>query len=128
MGTVLLSAARTVWPVVAVERAEIQGFSWAADIVNEKNWSNVMVEGDAQVVVRALQGSISRNLHNQVLIDNVRFQMSKIADHSFSFCFREANNVAHKLAKWATANVCSRVWLNEYPSWISKFVIADIFD
>lgn len=46
-GSVLLFAARSSWPVVEAERAEIAGFKWAANIVKEKNWCKVVVEGDA---------------------------------------------------------------------------------
>lgn len=101
------------------------GFYWVASLVKEKSWGNVIIEGDAQLVVKALNGEITRNLHNQVLINNVRHNVSSVANCSFSFCFREANMVAHKLAKWAAANVCSRVWLNECPSWISNIVSSD---
>lgn len=58
-GTVLLSASKSFWPVVHAERAEIEAFTWATGLVKDHNWSKVVIEGDAQIVVKALQGSIS---------------------------------------------------------------------
>lgn len=109
-----------------MERAEIEAFHWAAGVVKDRNWSKIIIEGDAQVVVKALQRSITRNIYNQVLINNTLNHVAEVNSLSFSFCFREANNVAHRLARWAAASVCSRVWLGEGPSWISDIVLADL--
>lgn len=60
-GTVFLSASKTDWPFISVERAELEAFQWAVDLAIDSGWQNVIVEGDAQTIVRALQGSISRS-------------------------------------------------------------------
>lgn len=77
--------------------------------MKERRWSNVIFKGDAQTVVKALQHNLPRGLHNQVLFNNIFDILSDVNSYSFSFCFREANNVAHRLARWAMASVCSRV-------------------
>lgn len=43
----------------------------------------------------------------------------------FRFCFREANNAAHRLARWAASSICLEVWLDGGPSWISDIVLSD---
>lgn len=51
------------------------------------------MEGDAQVVVNALQGKLSRSAHSQVIVDNIINASARVPRISFSFCFRKANNV-----------------------------------
>lgn len=124
-GKVLLAGSKTIWPFVNVESAEIEAFKWAACMVKERSWNRIIIEGDAQQVVKAFQRSITRNIYNQVLIDNTLNYVSNVDSLSFSFCYREANHAAHRLARWAASSVCSRVWFDEGPPWISDIVFAD---
>lgn len=93
-GEVLLTASKTVWPFYIVERAELEAFQWAVQLVKDMQWSEVILEGDAQNVVNSLQCKLSRGIHNQVLVNNILAATSGINHLSFNFCFREANNVA----------------------------------
>lgn len=124
-GNVLLSAAKTVWPFISMERAELEAFKIAIDFVKDNSWSNVIIEGYAQNVVNALCGKIKRGGHTHILVSNISFVVSKLIGISFSFCFREANNVAHRLAKRALTSVCSSVWVDGGPLWISNLVLSD---
>lgn len=56
----------------------------------------MILEGDAQNVVNALHRGLPRGLHNQVIVNNIISSLSKVESVSFSFCFREAKNVAHR--------------------------------
>lgn len=85
-GEVLLSASRTMWPFNSVERAEIEAFQWAMEIAKDKQWSSIIVEGDALNVVNALQGKISRGIHNQVIINNILAAVRGMHD-LFQFLF-----------------------------------------
>lgn len=124
-GSVLLAASKTTWPFVSAERAKLAAFRWAIELIHDKKWSKVSVEEDAQNIVKALQGSLLRGLHSQVLVDNILTTVSKIDQISFQFCFREVNNVAHRLAKWALGGYCSNVWTNGGPTWIFDAVFSD---
>lgn len=64
-------------------------------------------------------------IYNQIVVENVRAAASTVHQLSFSFCYREANNVAHRLDKWVSSNVCSNVWLDSGPSWITDVVFSD---
>lgn len=110
VGHVLLAASKTLWPFSSVERAELSAFYWAVDLVKERRWSKVIIEGDAQNVVKALQGTLHRGYHSQVMVDNITHAASLGSHISFSFCFREANSVAHRLARWAIASISSCIW------------------
>lgn len=68
---ILLAASKTKWPFISVELAELDAIQWALDISKDRHWRKVIIKGDAQNVVKALQGKISRGLHAQVLVDNI---------------------------------------------------------
>lgn len=108
-----------------MERSELKTFKWAMDLIKEQQWREVVIEGDAQNIVHALQGKIKRGFHAQIIVENVSAAASEIQHLQFNFCFREANNVAHHLAKWALSTISSSVWLDGGPSWISDFVHSD---
>lgn len=61
-----------------------------------------------------------------MLVDNIIAASAQFAHLEFLFCYRKANSVAHRLAKWASASVSSCVWLDGGPSWISNIVFCDI--
>ena len=86
-GSVLMAASKSVWPFYGVERVEIGGFLWAVQLVKSLVWMHCIFEGDAKVVIEALNGKVSRAAHNQVLIDNILTISSGISHASFVFCF-----------------------------------------
>lgn len=115
-----------LWPFISVERAKIDAFQWAMELAKEQQWERVIVERDALNVVHALQGKLARRIHNQIVINNICAAVKNLHDLSFNFCFREANFVAHRLAKWASASVSSCIWYDGGPTWISDIVFADL--
>lgn len=126
LGEVCLAASKTVWPFMSVEMAELSAFLWVVEFVKDKSWDSIVFEGDAHSIVTALNGVLSRGLHAQILVDNILVASTKFAHLEFLFCYREANSVVHRLAKWASASICSSVWLDGGPSWISDIVLCDV--
>lgn len=125
-GSVLLAASQSKWPFISVERAELEALLWAVDFIKDRGWHHVVMEGDAQYVIHALQRKSNRSFHNQIIVDNILASVSAIDHLSFSFCYREANSVAHRLAKWALSSVCSNVWHDGGPSWITDVVLSEL--
>lgn len=68
---VMMAAAKTCWPFVSVELAELAAVQWAVELVQDRFLLRVLIEGDAQVVVKALQRKIKRGLHSHVVVDNI---------------------------------------------------------
>lgn len=124
-GSVIKAASKTVWPFLGVERAEIDAFLWAVESGCQEGWQACVFEGDAKVVVDALNGGISRAGHHQVLIENILASSKVFREVSFVFCYREANLIAHRLARWSSSSVCSCVWPLGGPVWIADLVVSD---
>lgn len=45
---------------------------------------------------------------------------------NFMFCYREMNEVVHRLAKWAMVCECNEVWLDSSPTWLEDVIVADL--
>lgn len=95
------------------------------ELVREAGWNRVVIERDAQVVVKALQGNLHRGFQTQVVVDNVIAAASIVDNILFQFYFREANLVVHRLAKWVVSCFCSNIWRDGGPLWISDIVFSD---
>lgn len=55
-GCVILSAAKSQWPLVSAEMGEVvMAAEWAVRLALEHHWSNIIVEGDATLVIDALK-------------------------------------------------------------------------
>lgn len=125
-GCVLLSASRTIWRADTVEMTELYAADWAVSLAIEHQWPNVTFEGDTSLVVEALNGVRFRGLHAQTLVQNIRSRMGGFVSFSFCFCYRECNEIAHRLAQWASRSSCDNVWIKASPLWIRDLVISDI--
>ncbi|CAO2821316.1 unnamed protein product [Amaranthus hypochondriacus] len=120
-----MAASKFSWPFYGVEKAEIDGVLWAVQTPISSGWNNCFFEGDARSVIDALNGKVARAVHNQVLIDNILTFASRIEHASFAFCFREANMVAHRLARWSATSFCDMVWCEGGPTKISYLIVVD---
>uniref|UniRef100_A0A2N9IGZ4 Reverse transcriptase domain-containing protein n=1 Tax=Fagus sylvatica TaxID=28930 RepID=A0A2N9IGZ4_FAGSY len=80
--------------------AEASAIHWAIQLAKAENWSNIIIESDSQVCINAL---ISENQYEDwsiaVICDNVKCLALEFNFCSFCWVNREANMVAHTLAK-----------------------------
>ena len=61
----------------------------------------------------------------QAMLEDVSSLVPSFEKIIFSFCYRECNEIAHRLAKWATSSFSDEVWLVGGPSWISDLIVSD---
>ncbi|CAO2832302.1 unnamed protein product [Amaranthus hypochondriacus] len=99
---------------------------WALSKAKEFEWGNIVVESHCKLVVDALSGGGRRIGHVQTVIDNCLLHSSDFSLLSFSFCLRNCNGVAHRLAKWAACGLSDDVW-HVAPNWIGDALFLDLF-
>ncbi|KMS97072.1 hypothetical protein BVRB_7g179330 [Beta vulgaris subsp. vulgaris] len=124
-GQVLRAWSRTMshdWPA---EKAEAAAVLWATEEAIAQGWSNVVLESDAQVIINAINSRLQRRGDIQAMLEDVLNLVPSFETIKFSFCYRECNEIAHRLAKWATSNFCDEVWLVGGPSWIADLIVSD---
>lgn len=125
-GKILMAAAKSQHPCSSVEMAELLAAEWTVRLAAIHGWTNVLIEGDASGIIDALNHKYTRNLYAQTLVDNIGSLHSNFSSISYSHCYREGNNVAHHIAKWASCSTCSIVWDVSFPSWIHELVCLDL--
>ncbi|KAJ9152904.1 hypothetical protein P3X46_026412 [Hevea brasiliensis] len=66
-------------------------------LARARGWDHIIIEGDCQVVIRALQGENSP-IEIQNIIHDISTLSSSLSDVSFSFVQRQGNRAVHSLA------------------------------
>ncbi|KAK9989549.1 hypothetical protein SO802_029788 [Lithocarpus litseifolius] len=98
----------------------------AVELALEIGISNVIFEGDSDIIYRELISTDpSLALHGHVIQD-IRCLVSSFVSFSFTHVRRQGNNVAHALARWAINSSNSTVWMEDVPPDIQYVVQADL--
>lgn len=125
-GKMMVAKARTFIQHLDSELAEVRAAVCAMQLAVEYRYKKVSFEGDALLIIKALQGASRRSGYVQLLVEDALAIASNFDQFRFEFCYRECNEVAHRLAKWAVSSFCDEVWLSESSSWLSDVLILDL--
>lgn len=111
----------------SAEMMEAMGFRNALASIQSMGSCNVIVEGDAQKIIRMLEGvsSISATL-NVVILDTLALARN-FQSCSFSFIPRTCNRVAHLIATYMPHLFDSPwAWLGDFPIWAQAEASLDV--
>ena len=92
----------------------------------ELGLSSSLIEGDSEVVYRALQASDWHHSSIGEIVKDIVSIAGSRRTFSFSHTRRQGNNAAHALAKRAIVSFLLLVWMEHVPLDISPFVVADL--
>ncbi|KAK1585196.1 hypothetical protein QYE76_017669 [Lolium multiflorum] len=84
------------------------------------------VEADALELIQACNGDVDINSPYAAILADCFQKAKEMEEITFLHCHREANQVAHELAKLAYINRENRVWEGDPPDVILPFVINDV--
>lgn len=124
-GSFLLAGACTGWCAGSAEMVEARAVLWAMALAREHGWSHIMIEADCKMVVEALSGTRMRSFHIQTIIDNCLSFQHEFMTVSFSFCYRDCNKAAHRLAHWAGSGISDETWVNVASVWLGDVLYSD---
>jgi hypothetical protein len=97
----------------------------AAGLCCELGLQRIILEGDASVIVQALQQTDpSRSPYGQ-LIGDIQSMLNRLPFWQVSHVPRLVNGVAHRLAKAAITQSINCVWHHGYPDFIQEYVLAE---
>ena len=100
-------AARCVSLEIKIDAAGVEAMTAANAVIfyKEMGYNNVIFEGDAMQVIKAIkvEGPSMSSCGN--MIDCIRGELRSLENASFIHVSWEANNAAHTLAKLATTHV-----------------------
>lgn len=109
-------------PAMAEARAMREGLSLA----NRLGCNNVLAESDSLEVIQACTGEDAWwNMSAAIFADCVDLSMT-IGKVIFKHCPREANEVAHELARFSLFNKSSCNWVSKAPSFLVPKLVNDV--
>ena len=93
-------------------------------LANELGVNRIIIQSDCLEAIEVLQAGAFSSTSAAPYYDDICIQATTFGKVCFSFCSRDANYVAHHLAKEAEINPC--VWVDEPPSFIVHFLVDDV--
>jgi hypothetical protein len=87
----------------------------AAQFVCEMGYQKVVLEGDSQSVISALQRVSPCGSGCGQLISDTQVILSSLEHHSFTHVKRDANKVVHGIAILALSQLLDKVWVDGCP-------------
>lgn len=106
--------------------AEGMGLREALSWIKMKQMSNVIVEMDAQIIVKAMHNYASSASYLGLVIDDCKDISRSITNLCVVFVKRSANQVAHLLARVSGSMSGLMFWGSNPPSFLLAALAADI--
>lgn len=114
-GEVLLSMAKKIAASPTLEIAEAMAIMRGLTVAKEAGFSKIILEGDAQILMRELcYNEELLSCYGQLLKD-ARKVMILFASCSINVVRRNANKLAHSLAQLAKSLVGTHIWMEHAP-------------
>jgi ribonuclease HI len=105
--------------------AEAVGISEALKWIDNQKLQNVIIESDAEVIVKAMQKkSFPRTHWGRIALSCVR-DLDKLSQVSVKWVNRKCNTVAHELAHYARVEP-NKSWPNSVPDCILTHILSDM--
>ena len=91
----------------------------------ETSFNCVIIESDSLSVVKTIQDTAESTCHIGNIIEDVKLLSKTMKSCEFHHAKREANQVAHTLARNAIKVVLELVWIEEIPRCVSDVIQLD---
>nr|POE71500.1 hypothetical protein CFP56_34310 [Quercus suber] len=124
-GWLLAALSKKVEGVQDAEVIEALALRWAIRFATETSFDCVIIESDSLSVVKAIQDTVESICHIGHIIDDVRHLAKAMKSCEFHHKKREANQVAHTLARNAIHVDTMLAWLEEIPPCVSDVIRLD---
>ena len=109
---------------LGVDFAEAMAIRRALNLALEKGFLSICVESDSLRVINILKNQSPVASYLSLVISDIRRLCLDFSSINFCHVFREANTVAHNLAKHSIS-VAERVWMGDVPLDIRSCIHSD---
>ena len=114
-------------PVAAdVSVVEARAMRDGLNLANSLGFNRIEAESDSLSVVNNCQGQVQWWDSAAAIFTECFDMATSIGKVIFSHCFRDANSVAHELAKFSFCNKCDDSWTNEPPKFLVSQLVNDV--
>ncbi|XP_024172136.1 uncharacterized protein LOC112178182 [Rosa chinensis] len=93
----------------------------------ELNYTNLLIEGDSQLVIHCVIGKTNTPWHLQSIIQDIKQLASNFNSVVFTHTLREANFVANALASIGHGSDELISWTSHFPSSVNSAISFDLF-
>lgn len=107
--------------------AEAMGALRAMEFCKEIGLQEVLFEGDAEVVVKAINNKDSTWCRYGHIIEDIKLLLGYFRRREVIYAKREAKGAAHGLAKMVTREQIDKLWMEEIPSIVLDIVTLEQF-
>ncbi|XP_059461784.1 uncharacterized protein LOC132190750 [Corylus avellana] len=120
-------AAKTVTRKGLIEpvAAEALAALMAVQLSREMGFSRLWLEGDAKTIVDAVNSTEPDWSRIGHLVDDIRMEIQTFTSWKVAYVRREANHVAHMLARMATTQIMDRLWTFVPPDCIAETIVSE---
>ena len=115
LGLVMAASVQIIPLPTSVETVEVLAARNAICLARELQFNKVIIEGDSEVVIKALNNSnVSSTSFGHIIRD---IKIVSVAFREISFCHtrRQGNKVAHSIARRACKFSPFNVWMEDVP-------------
>ncbi|KAL2927599.1 hypothetical protein RDABS01_019930 [Bienertia sinuspersici] len=98
-GEVMYAVSRTISQPWEAKLGEATAALMAVEAACEQGWRKVVIEGDAQTIIRSLNLETMRGGHVQLMVEDILNHCQNFEGFSCKFFYRSCNEVAHRLVK-----------------------------
>ena len=121
----MVAYSQTIPLPTLVETVEVLVARSAVSLAKELNFDQVIIEGDAEVIIKAINngGFLSSSFGH--IIRDIKLLSSAFHKVSYSHTHRQGNRVAHRLAKIACNFSPFQVWMEDVPPDLASVYLSD---
>ena len=110
----------------SVIEVEVLAARRALELALELGFDNIILEGDSEILLKALKNGASRLAHYGHLTSDIFFLISHFLTLKLSFVRTHYNRLAHSLARRASIPTQMSVWMEEVPLDLVSVFLADL--
>ena len=121
-GQVLASLFKNVPLAPSSDDVEALAAARAINFATELGFSLVIIEGDSEAIIKALESNEESLATYGHMISAVRPAIDAFRNISFSHTRRQGNDITHNLARYVSSHL---VWMEDVPLHVRDVLIAD---
>ena len=125
-GEVLAGMASLIDNVLDAAAAEALALQKGLQLLERLGCSSVVIESDSLELIKACNREIEIWNPHAAILAEIFMKISMMDSVIFQHCLREANQVAHNLAKYVYETKESLCWVEDPPGFLLPFVINDV--
>uniref|UniRef100_A0ACD5XCW7 Uncharacterized protein n=1 Tax=Avena sativa TaxID=4498 RepID=A0ACD5XCW7_AVESA len=95
-------------------------------LINRLGCNNVIAESDSTKIIEACNGEEAWWCESSAVLADCIDEASMVINVVFQHCPREANRIAHELARSCFSSMISCNWVDDPPSFILESLVNDV--